>query len=137
MKLTENQVIDILCQYLKKEGWAIESTAPNHDKGEDIIAIKDNKMLVVEAKGARGNPESKVTTRAKFDKGQIKISFGAAIVKTLSDMLKPEYENALFAIAFPDDVDVRNAVGALIPFLKKLDIIYFWVGADDQIIRVD
>ena len=135
MKLTENEVIEILCHYLEKEGWSIENKAINHDRGEDIVAKKDNKLLIVEAKGAKGNPKSSVTKKVKFDSGQIKTHFGKAIVKILDEKLKPKYKNSTFAIAHPDDADIRKTIGKITPFLKQLDIIHFWVSADGQVIE--
>ena len=119
---------------MEKEGWA---TVPifNNDKGEDIIATKNGKTLIVEAKGAKGREGSHLTKREKFDSGQIKTHFGKAIVKILDEKLKPKYQHATFAIAHPDDVDIRKAIGKLTPFLKKLDIIHFWVGSDGQVIK--
>jgi len=131
MKLTEDEVIECLAQWLKKDGWDDIETQKGHSRGIDLTAYRNNEQLIVEAKGAKGSKNSHLTTRDKFDCGQIKTHLGVAIIKVLSERNKnPE---AKIAIAQPDDQDIRNCVGHVIPELKKLGITFYWVSKDGVI----
>ena len=130
-KLTENETVKILANYLKKNGWVITKLCLGRERGNDITASKSNKTLVVEAKGAKPNDDTPGRKKEYFSSGQIKIHHGEAIVKILEEKYKnPAYQ---FAIAHPDDEDIRKSIGHLIPFLKKLDIKHYWVSKNGSV----
>ena|ERR1700744_5578214 len=130
-KLTEDETITILMQYLSKGGWNINSHCLGQTRGCDIIASKRNKRLFIEVKGAKANDKSPTKKREYFDSGQIKTHFGKAIVKILDDKyLNPNEE---FAIAHPNDISIKKSIGNLTPFLKKIGIRHFWVSANGDV----
>jgi hypothetical protein len=131
VKLTENEVIDNLCEWLAHQGWEIQKKSKNHERGIDIKASKDNELLIIEAKGSKGNSLSHVTKRKKFDSGQIKDHFGKALVKVLEE--RNRNPNATIAIAQPNDIDIRRNLKDVIPEAKKIGIKLFWVDASDKI----
>ena len=126
MKLTEDEVVLSLKQYLESKGWFIGTNFRlGHKHGYDIKATKDEATLIVEAKGAKANDNDYNKTRDQFDSGQIKTHFGKALVKVLEEKCKnPSFQ---FAIAHPDDEYIRRCIGQLVPFLKALQIKHFWV----------
>jgi hypothetical protein len=127
MKLTEDETIHLLINHLENSKWHIgEKYCLGQKHGIDIEACKDEKILMIEVKGARASDTAKNKKREFFDSGQIKTHFGKALVKTLQD--KVLYPNSLFAIAHPDDEDIKKAVGHIIPFLKDLGIKHYWVS---------
>ncbi len=128
MKLTEDEVILSLIEYLQDEGWEIDSYCLGQQQGIDIVAFKENTKLIIEAKGAKASDNSPTKKREKFSKGQIKNHFGKAIVKILEE--KHNNPNAEFAIAHPDDEDIKKALTNLLPFLKLLSIKHYWVKSD-------
>jgi len=132
MKLTEVETVLLLKDYLEESGWEIgDKFCLGSKHGIDIEACKGNKILLVEIKGARAGDDAPTKKREHFDSGQIKTHFGKALVKMLEEKAKnPE---AGLAIAHPDDVDIRRAIGAVTPFLKSLGIKHFWVSRDDVI----
>lgn len=133
MKQTEDEIVVLLIEYLKQIGWIIEDHCLGQKHGNDIVALKGNLKLIVEAKGAKAGDKSPTKRRECFDKGQIKTHFGKAIVKILEEkLLNPKCK---FAIAHPDDIDIRKAIGGITPFLKNLGIIHFWVSADGTVIE--
>lgn len=133
MKQTEDEIIIILLEYLKQNGWSITSYCFGRKHGNDIVASKPGTTLIVETKGARAGNNSPTKTREYFDSGQIKTHFGKAIVKILEEKhLNPKNK---FAIAHPNDKDIKKAIGHLIPFLKKLGIKHYWVSADGTVIE--
>ena len=133
MKLTEDEIVNSLMDHLKRNKWNIDSHCLGHTHGCDIIATKNNTELVVEVKGARASEDSPVKKRKHFDSGQIKTHFGKAIVKILEE--KYRRPKSKFAIAHPEDEDIRKIIGHLIPFLKYLEIDHFWVSEDGTVLE--
>jgi hypothetical protein len=131
MKQTENEIVNILIGHLKINGWTIDSYCLEQTHGNDIVASKANTKLIVEAKGAKASNNSPTKKREYFDSGQIKTHFGKALVKVLGEKyINPK---AKFAIAHPEDNDIRKTIGHLTPFLKTLGIKHFWVSADGTV----
>lgn len=127
-KLTEDKVVTILSQQLKSEGWKITNQSFGQTHGNDIEAIRDGIILIVEAKGAKSNDYSPTKKRDFFDSSQIKSHFGRALVKIMSEIEKNP--NNLYAIAHPDDELIRKSIGSIIPQLEKLNIKHYWVKND-------
>ncbi len=125
-KLTENETIKILIDYLENKGWKIESSCFDQERGNDIVASKNKRKLIIEVKGAKAGDNSPTKKRTHFSRGQIKTHFGKAIVKILEE--KSKNPNLEYAIAQPDDNEIRIAVGHLITYLDKLEIKHFWVS---------
>lgn len=121
-KLTENQVIELLMKWLENNNWKIKNYCLDNKRGNDIEAIRDGKKLIIEAKGAKANDNSKIKKRDFFSSGQIKTHFGKAIVKLLEEKVK--YPDSLIAIASPYDQSLIKAIGQIIPLLKGIKIIH-------------
>lgn len=131
--MTENETITLLMKYLEATGWQIDSHCLGQEGGNDIVANKDNKTLIVEAKGAKANDNSPTKKRDRFDSSQLKTHYGVAIVKILEE--KHKSPNSLFAIAHPDDPEIRKVIEHLIPILKPLAIAHYWVSPDGTVIE--
>ena len=130
-KLTEDNTIKILIKFLELDSWTIESYCLGQSRGCDIVAVKESKKLFVEVKGARAGDNSPTKRREHFDSGQIKTHFGKAIVKILDDKYKNP--NTDFAIAHPNDTDIKRAIGNLTPMLKQMNIKHFWVSENGNV----
>ncbi|MEI6124800.1 MAG: hypothetical protein WCQ95_14365 [Bacteroidota bacterium] len=74
-KLTENEIVLFLIDHLKKQGWTIDSFCLGQQKGNDIVASKNGKTLIVEAKGAKADDKSPNKKREQFKSGQVKKHF--------------------------------------------------------------
>jgi hypothetical protein len=133
MKLTEDEIVNFLMDYLKRSQWNIDSHCLGHAHGCDIVASRNNTELVVEVKGARASENSPIRKRQHFDSGQIKTHFGKAIVKILEE--KYHRPKSKFAIAHPEDGDIRKIIGHLVPFLKNLGIKHYWVSSDGTVVE--
>lgn len=127
MKLTEDETVNLLKDHLENTGWHIgDKFCLGQKHGIDIEACKGKDILLVEVKGARASDTAPTKKREHFDSGQIKTHFGKALVKMLHEKsLNPK---AKLAIAHPDDNDIKKAIGHIIPFLKNVGIIHFWVS---------
>lgn len=121
--MTEDQVILSAIDWLKNDGWKIDHHCLGNERGIDILASKDGRVLIVEAKGAKGNLST--TTRDRFDSGQIKTHFGVAIIKVLEE--KTRHPDAEIAIAQPDDERIRRVLKDVIQHMKVLKVKLFWV----------
>jgi hypothetical protein len=133
MKLTEDEIVNFLMDYLRQDQWKIDSHCLGHAHGCDIVASRHNTEFVIEVKGARASEDSPVRKREYFDSGQIKTHFGKAIVKILEEKYKRP--KSKFAIAHPEDEDIRRVIGHLIPFLKNLGIGHFWVSENGSVVE--
>lgn len=129
--MTEDQTVLGLIKYLENDGYIIESYCLGQQRGYDILAIKNSKRLIVEVKGAKASDDSPTKKRDKFNSGQIKTHFGKALVKAMET--KNSFPNADIAIAHPLDDDIINSIGDLIPQLKKLNILHFWVTTEGEV----
>jgi hypothetical protein len=132
-KLTEDEVVLLLIKNLASSGWVITSFCTGQQKGCDIIAKKGAVKLVIEAKGAKAGELSPTRKREYFSCGQVKNHLGEAIVKILTEKFKNT--GSEYAIAHPNDDDIKRWIGPLIPFLKNLGVDHFWVSADGSIIK--
>jgi hypothetical protein len=127
MKLTEDEVIQLLIKHLEKHDWTVgDKYCLGGKHGIDIEASKNGMRMLIEAKGAKASDTAPHKKREKFDSGQIKVHFGKALVKVLHDKIKNP--DAIVAIAQPDDADVRRVNGDIVPLLKEMGIKHFWVS---------
>ena len=129
--MTENDVINKLCHWLEQDGWQIETRALNRDRGDDIRARKNGTTLLVEAKGAKGNPELRDVVRDVFDAGQIKDHLGKAIVKVFE--LKNRDDEAIVAIAHPNTERIRRIVDPLVHHLNRAGILLVFVSESGSV----
>lgn len=132
-KMTENRVIDCLVNWLEKEGWKDILVAKGRTHGPDIQARKGKKLLIVEAKGSKGNPESPVTKRKEFNRSQIKTHFGVAIVKLLE--IRHDNPNVMLGIAQPNDPYMKLCLKNVLPEVKKWSIKLYWIDRSGEINR--
>lgn len=127
--MTEDEVVLNLCKWLEKEGYTIKSACLGAARGNDIEAVKDNQLLIVEAKGSKGNLSH--TTRAKFDSGQIKTHLGKAIVKVLEQ--KASHPDAQVAIAHPYDEYLMNVLSIVRQEVSKIGIKMMWIKDENEV----
>lgn len=131
MKLTENEVVRYLSEYLKRNDWSIVSFCLGQTHGVDIVAEKEGQVLLIEAKGARANDIALTKKREKFNAGQIKSHYGVAIIKAIE--LKKKNPSAIIAIAQPLDMDIKKAIGDIASEIEKLGIKHIWVEGENSI----
>lgn len=124
--INENQVIEILEKYLKKNNYIIKQKLTTSQKGFDIIAQKGVHTLYIEAKGETSSKKTSKRYTKQFTKNQVKTHIASAIftsIKTLSHIQK----NERIAIAFPDNEHHREIISQIKDVLHKIEIIIFLV----------
>ena len=133
-KLTEDETVELLMDFLKSDGYKILDYCKGHKRGIDITAERNNRKLLIEVKGARANHNSKIKKRPYFDSGQIKDHFGKAIVKSLE--VKSDYPDCDIAIAHPEDDLIKKHINKSVQHLKKLEIFHFWVSKNGKVKKI-
>ena len=133
-KLTEDETVELLMDFLKSDGYKILDYCKGHKRGIDITAERNNRKLLIEVKGARANHNSKIKKRPYFDSGQIKDHFGKAIVKSLE--VKSDFPDCDIAIAHPEDDLIKKHINKSVQHLKKLEIFHFWVSKNGKVIKI-
>ena len=118
--LMEDFVVESVIKHLESNGFMIKEFAKARNHGIDVHAESDAAKILVEAKGAKGNPSNGPVTRSKFDIGQIRDHFGKAIVKVLE--LRNIHPQAELWIAHPDTADIRRIVDPLKAHLMALGV---------------
>lgn len=125
--LTENDVINILVDYLQKKHYKIIQKLTTSEKGFDIVAEKNDTTLYIEAKGGTSASKNSKRFSKPFTKNQIKTHLAVAILASLKILAKKKKKTIKVAIAFPDNEDHRNIILPITSVLKKIGIIVFFV----------
>ena len=125
--LYEDQVVDAVCTQLEADGWHIQSRAHAHQHGDDIVAVRGDERLVVEAKGAGSSKEGTRRYGSSFDRGQVKTHVGVAVLRALGVASE---RTARSAVAFPEDRNHRDVAGRIVPALAAAGVGVFWVDDD-------
>lgn len=123
--LLENEVIKLFCDWLRTNNWHVSSVATNREHGFDIRATKDDEVMLVEAKGARGNPKLTGVARKKFSVGQIKCHLGVGIVKILE--IRQREPHATLVIVHPQTDEISRVVRPIAEQLGSLGILFAYV----------
>ena len=134
VKMTEDETVILLMDYLKKSGYTIKSHCLGHNRGYDIVAEIDKKEFIIEVKGAKANNNSPIKKRDFFDSGQIKDHLGKAKVKSIETQI--DYPKARVGIAHPNDSYIKKIIGHITPKLKNIKISHMWVS-ENGVVKFD
>lgn len=130
--LLEDDVVDAVVKFLSQHDWRIDSVAHAHERGDDIVAMKDGARLLVEAKGAGSSKPGTKRYGLPFTGNQVGSHVGVAVVRALRWVSTNEPRPAL---AFPDDPGHRRQVDPIAPALERIGIGVFWVS-DDGLVQL-
>ena len=131
--LTEDAVINLLCEHLTADGWKIVSKALPDQRGTDVVATRAGVRLEVEAKGEGSSKAHTARFGQPFNQAQARVHVGEAVLKALAVVAEGK---ARAAIAFPDGRRHRSLVEPVRPALERLEITVFWVR-EDGTVRVE
>lgn len=124
--LSENHVIDAVCDHLVGGGYVIKSRAYTTFRGHDIHATKPGEAdLLVEAKGEGSNNRKSNRFGKIFTKNQVNDHVGRALIRAFHNKAK-RFDSA---IAFPDNSDHRNEVIPILSLLKMAGLRVFLVSS--------
>ena len=123
--ITEDHVVDAVCQALIAHGYSIKQRATVVQHGYDIVAQKDERDLVIEAKGAGSSKVGTARFGKEFNSGQVFDHVAKAVLKALRVSSSGD---ARAGIAFPDNTLHRREVGQVATALRRAGIGVFWVN---------
>jgi hypothetical protein len=128
--LYEDEVVTAVVTYLRSKGWAVERTALATEHGDDIVASKGDRRLVVEAKGAGSSKPGTSRYGRAFTGNQVKTHVSVAIFRALT---VTSVGTALAAVAFPDNPHHRQTAGRVTSALARAEIGVFWVDSNHDV----
>ena len=131
--LTEDFVVDSVCRALSADGYTIVQQLLATERGFDIVAQRDGKELVIEAKGAGSSKAGTARYGKEFNSNQVFDHVAKAVLKALrvvsSDGLRA-------GIALPDNASHQREVVQVAPALRQAGVAVFWVSESGDV-RVD
>jgi hypothetical protein len=131
--LTEEKVINLLRDHLRRNGWTIQRTTMAYQRGIDIVATRAGVRLEVEAKG-EGSSKHRINRYGELlDRAQDQHRVGEALLTALAAASR---DNARAAIALPDIPRYHSVADPVLPALRQIGIIVFWVGEDNTVKEV-
>lgn len=131
--LTEDQVVDAVCGRLVADGYEIAQRAASTEHGFDIVARRDGRDLIIEAKGAGSSKVGTARYGKEFTANQVFDHVGKAVLKALRVVTSGDADAD---IALPDNANHRREVEQVAAALQKVGVSVFWVD-DAGNVRVD
>ena len=131
--LTEDRVVDAICQKLTADGYAIVQRASAVQHGFDIGARKDGRDLVIEAKGAGSSKAGTARYGMEFNAGQVFDHVAKAVLKAMRVVSSG---TARAGVALPDNLSHRREIEQVAPALRQAGVALFWVNEQDEV-RID
>lgn len=131
--LTENDVVDAVCAYLDRAGWAVDQRLRTSERGVDIVATRsDGQILCVEAKGATSSKVGTARHGRPFSRAQI-ASHVARAFYTAAAVEGSTGDCGLSALALPATAQHKEFVARVAGAIERLGIGVFWVAAPDSV----
>ena len=133
----EGNVVERLAAFLKTEGWDVGRLADTRSKarGIDIEALRDGRMLLIEAKGypSRTYRDPKRANEVKRTAPTIQAAlwYSQALMKSIQ--MQNKHPSALVAMAFPMFPRYRALFEESKTALEKLGIMVFFVCEDGTV----
>jgi hypothetical protein len=122
--LSEDQVVDAVCDNLRADGWKIVSIAHATEHGDDVVAERDGQRLIVEAKGEGSSKEGTRRFGQSFNRGQVRTHVAVAVLRALGVVSEGK---AWAGVAFPDNRNHREIVGKAARALAGAGVGVYWV----------
>lgn len=134
--INETDVIESVCNFLKKRGFNIEQRLRPTQRGIDIIASKikqPSRKFLIEAKGATSSKEHTKRYKKPFTRAQVRSHIAVALFKISEILSEHTDDNIHVGIALPDNQNHQEIIGKIDHVLKKLDVIIFWVDEKNNV----
>lgn len=125
--LFEGDVIENVCDLLRDHGYDIESTATVRQHGEDIIAVKGDQRVIIEAKGETSSRRGSGRFGLPFTAARVLDHVAKAVLKALRVAASGE---AGPPVALPDNQHHRLEIERVQPALRRAGVGVFWATED-------
>jgi hypothetical protein len=130
--LGEADVINAVCDMLRRHSFEIVGTCTVSERGDDIRALApDGSNAYVEAKGETSSNASTIRFGKPFNSGQVTDHVAKALLRSCRGVGRDQW----WAMAFPDNDLHQREVNKILPALAKLGIEVFWVSPDKSVRR--
>jgi len=126
--LTEDEITEILSDHLIGSGWEIVSRAKGNNRGADIVAKKNDKIICIEAKGGGSQLPTSKRYGQSFTRLQCQIHTDVAFA--CLPRMKTRYRPDFIGLALPDDEYHFESVSEILHAIKKLGAGLWLVGKD-------
>ncbi len=133
--LTENDVIDAVCDYLVAAGYKILRRSHTKQKGTDIIAKRPEGpgRLLIEAKGETSADPRTKGYGTPFDSAQVQVHVAEAF-RTAARFHDEHHSSGDFVgVAFPDTRLHRKYLGQVKSAIDSLGIPVYFVQRDRSV----
>lgn len=138
--LYEDDVVDAVCTTIRRSGYEIVQRLRTKQKGDDIIAVRtrdgDVVKLIIEAKGETSSNENSNRYGKAFDSSQVRDHVASAVYRAIQILCRPtddDGQEVLAGLAFPKTMLHQTAVDSVLPVLRRLGIMVFWVDGDHSV----
>lgn len=132
--LSENDIVNALSDYLKRNGYKVHQALNTLEKGIDIIAENAKEVLHIEAKGETSSVESSARYGKAFNSTQIKSHVSRAILASLLVLhKKPAGQKTKVGIALPDTIGHRDLIMCIYKPLQTLGLRIYFVSSNNDI----
>jgi hypothetical protein len=129
--LSENQVIEAVCEHLKTHGYVITQRLTTKQRGHDIIATKQSTTpieLHIEAKGETSDRQGSARHGKAFNSAQVSDHVASAFYCAASMLQEGVAKQSMrVGIALPDTPLHRTNVSKVANALASLQVAVFWV----------
>jgi hypothetical protein len=119
--ITENTVVDLTAELLTSEGWTVTSFCHGRARGHDVVAERNFRRIVIEAKGSIADKPDATAFNANKTRSSVDAAHAKASRAMTSD------PDACRAIALPDTPLYRRYTDSLRDSLTNNDIRVIWV----------
>ena len=131
--LNENQIVEIVCDYLRKTGYKVEESRTTYDRGYDIVASKCKGIkLIIEAKGTTSSKPSSKLYNKEFNRKQVVNHVSRALYSTVKVINK--YPKCEVGIALPHNDFHIKAIKDIQNVVDLLKIKVYWVTDNGEVI---
>jgi hypothetical protein len=128
--LTENDVVAAVCKKLEGMDFVIKQALHTSEPDIDIIAVKNDYTLYIEAKGETSALKTSARFGKPFSQNQIKVHVSKALLAALKVISDHNGSSKIeVAIALPDNDGHRKVISEIEYALKRLNIRVFWVNS--------
>ncbi|MGF9796389.1 hypothetical protein [Brevibacillus agri] len=135
--LTETQVVDAVCKYLREKEFNIKQCLDLMEKGDDIIAEHHGKQirLFIEAKGET-SVNSKTSNFGKpFTSSQVRTHISVGLYKCAEVLTNYDKNDSVYAaLALPNNEQHRTALERIEIVFPKLRIPVFLVNQGGSVL---
>lgn len=133
--LYEDDIVDAVCEHLKRQKCIIKQRLRSTERGDDIIAVHPSGWhLYIEAKGEGSAREGSARHGNTFNSGQVLDVVSKAFYRAASMLQENRAGMQRRAgLAFPDTPEFRRRVSAIDKSIDRLGLFVFWVRADGTV----